>query len=703
MRLSRYIPPRCRRPTNRFPTRVFRRWAGKWRSWLWERRVLEGRPPRLDREEATALFGDAWRRSSVVDARRLFFREPPSDAREATATLRLRKPDECEVVLQTAARVRQGRFSILSNQCSAFEERVEWHSDFHTGFTWPEGEFYKRVRHGKKSGDADIKVPWELSRFQWLQPLAEASWISGDASHARHGRELILDWIRRNPVGVGVNWACAMDVGIRAANWIAFLSIAPAEILDAEFLEPVALCLLEHGLFLDNNLEVWAGLTSNHFLGDVSGLFFIGLLFRDSKIGARWLNFAVEQLVLEIEAQIYPDGVDFEGSTSYHRLVLEMFSIVAILCRRNGIALPDRYWDRLLRMFRFVETAIGPHGRVPLVGDNDSGRFLYFLPDRPDDDLRYLLDLAALLYPDQAFSTGHEPDWEVAWFFGCSALDRFPSLPRAMSAESRRFENCGFHILRDGGQYALIPCGPNGQKGVGGHAHNDKLALALALNGEMLFADPGQFIYTPSPTWRNAFRSTRAHNTVLVNNEEQNPIREGALFSLEDCAQCRCLEWSVDETRIEFEGEHRGYERLSPGVRHRRRVVLERPLQRFAVTDTLLARESGTLDSVVVIFILCPGVEPEHGESLGETLLRTTRGRYRVRFDPGESGDADRRWALEFVDLWYAPAYGVKEAVRGFRWTARDVAVSPAQPFTWTFVVERLEPAIHSRNENSHE
>ena len=58
----------------------------------------------------------------------------------------------------------------------------------------------------------DIKVPWELSRFQHFTILGQAYILSKEEKYAQEFVNQVTDWIEHNPVGFGVNWACPMDV-----------------------------------------------------------------------------------------------------------------------------------------------------------------------------------------------------------------------------------------------------------------------------------------------------------------------------------------------------------------------------------------------------------------------------------------------------------------------------------------------------------
>ena len=96
---------------------------------------------------------------------------------------------------------------------------IDWHIDFKSGYRWNPKTFYAFIKYGNKLG-VDVKVPWELSRFQHLILLGQAYQLTKNKKYAVEFENQILDWIDNNPVGFGVNWRCAMDIAIRASNWL---------------------------------------------------------------------------------------------------------------------------------------------------------------------------------------------------------------------------------------------------------------------------------------------------------------------------------------------------------------------------------------------------------------------------------------------------------------------------------------------------
>ncbi len=105
----------------------------------------------------------------------------------------------------------------------------------------------------------------------------------------------------------------------------------------------------------------------------------------------------------------------------------------------------------------------------------------------------------------------------------------------------------------------------------GGHGHADALSLVLNVGGTEILTDPGTFVYNGSPEWRNFFRSTRAHNTVVVDDSDQS-IPDGT-FKWRKKAQCRVIQHLSNDGFDYVEAEHDGYRDAPCNIVHRRRVL----------------------------------------------------------------------------------------------------------------------------------
>uniref|UniRef100_UPI00190F100A heparinase II/III domain-containing protein n=1 Tax=Klebsiella pneumoniae TaxID=573 RepID=UPI00190F100A len=63
--------------------------------------------------------------------------------------------------------------------------------------------------------------------------------------------------------------------------------------------------------------------------------------------------------------------------------------------------------------------------------------------------------------------------------------------------------------------------GPLGCPQSGGHGHADLLSIQCSAFGEPYIIDPGTYCYTPAEEWRDFFRNTTSHSTVIVDGAGQ--------------------------------------------------------------------------------------------------------------------------------------------------------------------------------------
>ena len=495
---------------------------------------------------------------------------------------------------------------------------IDWQLDFKSGYRWREDRLSGTLRYGHEFG-VDVKVPWELARLQHLPWLA----ISEDEKTLREFRNQVLDFAAANPPGYGVNWLCTMDVAIRAANiLIAYdLFVSKGAQFDEDFLGEFHALILAHGKHIMANLE-WHELhRANHYLADIVGLLFVAAHLPRTDESDGWLVFSVQQLIKEVERQFAPDGTNFEASTSYHRLSAEMVTygtaLVLGLSDNKRAALgsefsfPGWYFERLERMAEFSVHVTKPNGRIAQIGDNDSGRFFKICPSFVDVDgilseqhldhraivaaingLFERDDFNAFLGPDFAYETavvsalaggqkvagylksGDSPRATGVQISGSSEeglpalAETIIELPDATVLDgltTYAYPDFGLYVWRSPRFFLSVRCGPVGQNGNGGHAHNDQLAIELNVDGEDWVADPGTYLYTPDPEARNAYRSVRPHAAPKLGEKEPSRLDLG-LFRLEDNVDAQCLRFGPGG----FEGSHAGY-----GVPLHRRIDIQ--------------------------------------------------------------------------------------------------------------------------------
>lgn len=571
---------------------------------------------------------------------------------EWTARMTAEYPDARAEIVAAAERVLAHELDLLGSGTTRLGPRLPWHEDFKTHRVWPL-EYSEDIAYSELDRPTDVKVPWELSRCQHFPRLGQAYWLTGDERYAQEYVDEISDWIDRNPWGHGVNWACAMDVALRAISWIwGFHCFAESRACaDSAFRSRLLRSLYLHGEHIATHLEK-GPVTGNHYLSDGVGLVFLGCFFTRTRKGRAWRDRGRSIVLDEMLLQVTEDGVDFEASTAYHRLVLELFLTAYQLLRLHGETIPAAQWQRLERMFEFVEAYTKPDGRAPLVGDADDGR-VQILGPQATGDHRYLLSTGAVLYGRGDFKRAAGRFWEESfWLLGPDAADAFAQLREPAGAPtSKAFSEGGFFVLRRGDTHVFIDCGNVGMRGIGGHGHNDILSFELVLDGVPLVTDSGAYLYTASREWRNRFRSTAFHGTIQVDGEEVNRfVGPDALWQLHDDATPDRVSFTNEPRCDRFRGAHLGYMRLPHPVRVMREVVLAAGESVVAVADTL---EGTGRHLVVWRFPLEPGL---HAELDGRDVRFARNGAERWLLPV--SGVEPLHWSLE--PGWVSPSYGVR-------------------------------------------
>jgi hypothetical protein len=420
-------------------------------------------------------------------------------------------------------------------------QEFDWNRDPRSGYLWPL-DYHRDIKLMRSDG-SDVRVVWELNRLAHFITLGRAYKLTKDERFSVAFMDQLRNWHEQNPYGRGPNWQCAMEVALRAINLIAAREMfRESPQVDTQFLLQL---FQRHGNYISRNLEFSYVATSNHYLSDVAGLLWIGLMAPELRDAERWREFGSTELLREMDKQVLADGADFESSTGYHRFVTELFLYSFALCRENGIEIDAKYWSKLHAMLLYIRAYLRPDGFAPLIGDTDGGQFLP-LEQRHADDHRYLLEVGADLLNDPAL--------------------------RDAEPGSKAFPQAGIYIMRHEDLYLCFNASGAGINGRGSHGHNDVLSIEVSARGRAFIVDPGTYVYTGDLQRRHEFRSTAYHSTVQIDGVEQNTIERDIPFIIGDEARPRVLHW--DEQKIV--AEHYGYQRLKNPVIHRRTVTFDK-------------------------------------------------------------------------------------------------------------------------------
>ena len=588
-----------------------------------ERAALErlaSQPPHLSAEFA-ALSPTALREHFRNRPPRFFMGfESPSTA----ALQRTLFPDQTKRVLELAA-------------IPHAAERFEWRRDPLSHRLWPL-DYHSDISLQSNDG-SDIRALWEINRLNHFITLSRTYIITGDEEYAAKLLAQFDSWLEQNPLGRGPNWNCAMEVALRAMNLLAaFTACRHADSFADEHLFRWLQSFEQHGAHIKRNLEFSYLGTTNHYLTDVVGLLWLGIVLPELAAANEWRDWALQQLLKEMDQQVLPDGADYEGTTGYHRYVLELFLYSFILCRQHQIDLDGKYWHKLTAMLQFVQSYLRPDGLAPLIGDSDGSQALPICSRRADDHA-YLLPVGAVATNDASFKVGPLSE-EVLWLFGETGVRSYDALPAAnLVIGSRAFKEAGVYVLRHDDLYLLFNAARHLREGRSSHRHNDALSIEVSLCGQPFIVDPGTYVYSADLSARHAFRSTAYHSTVQIDDDEQNTIDESRPFLFGNNAKplVNCWESTAEFDRVT--GVHVGYERIPGKVRHERSVTFYKHDRWWLIEDQLTGH--GT-HKIATRFHLAEdleahetkgsvtAVDPESGVSL---LIITLDGDHQLEFE----------------------------------------------------------------------
>ena len=589
---------------------------------------------------------------------------------EATLTvLRERWPASSEKIVERADRITEGVFDLLGFKELKFGDPIDWHLDPISKLRSPLVH-WSRIDELNPSVGGDQKIVRELSRHQYFVTLGQAYWLTGDERYAQTFASHLASWMDQNPPKLGTHWGSSLELAFRSISWLwAFYFFKDSAALSAELFIRALKFLNLSARHIETFLSTYFS-PNTHLTGEALGLYYLGTLLPEFREAHRWKETGRQILLEQVERHVRSDGVYFEQSSYYHRYTVDFYTHFLVLSRINKDELPAVISTKLEALLDHLMYITRPDGTTPLFGDDDGGRLLFF-EDSDANDFGAALSNGAALFqrPDYKF-VAREVCRETLWLFGANEVAKLDDLKSVEPAQgSLAFPESGFYVLRDSwsrdANYLLFDCGAHGILNCG-HSHSDALSFELSANGRTLLVDPGTYTYTGSKELRDWFRSTAAHNTVTVDDEQSSVV--AGPFSWQSIAQSGCSNW-ISHDRFDFVvGTHDGYQRLPDPVEHIRSILFLKN-DYWIVQDRLPAHGN---HRAKLHFHFESGVAPE----LSEGRLEESGFEIQV-FGGGH-------WERE--DGWVSHCYGSKEPAASFTYATPSPDIA-------TFLLPQSAPA----------
>jgi hypothetical protein len=578
---------------------------------------------------------------------------PHDSPADTAATLKRYYPEYLSAVLDVADAACRNELSLLGRDVR-FGQDIDWLQDPITGWRWPLIHRSRVDQYLWSDSAVDPLYVWELNRHQHFIALGIAFWLTHDERYVDAFNSQVQSWIEANPVQHGINWLYGLEVSIRLVAWtVAFQFFRPSPRFQEKVGEAFLKSLWQQANFLISHLQssTTPGVVpNNHTIGELTGLVLVGVAFPEFRRAAVWRDTALELLNQEVIAQTHPDGSNKEQATGYHRFVVELLLLIVARSRQSGLPPVPVLENTLVGMLEYVLGTMAPVGTAPMWGDSPSGRAAAFGGNKDFWDFRPFLSAGAALFGRSDWKYAAECFDEVAfWLLGAEGLNRWQQLEAHPPQQtSREFPEAGLYVIRDAWaadtDLALFRCGPFGLGGEGhsAHAHCDLLSFVLWVHGQPLLVDSGTYVY-PGP-WRDRFRLTAAHNTVMIDGQDQAiPIYK---FNWKNVPEAKCTEWNG--------------KRVKGILPFRRQVAFSRELSHpqagiWEVVDKFTGRDEHVMEW---FFHFAPGLQldlPQGSRTV--TVLKDGKSFLTMQIPDGGVRPQVR-------DSWYSRQYGIKQCNR---------------------------------------
>ncbi|MHB8806103.1 MAG: heparinase II/III family protein [Anaerolineaceae bacterium] len=514
---------------------------------------------------------------------------------------------------------------------------------------------WSTIERGKFQLEEDIKFIWEPARFSWAFTLAKAFHLSGDTRYREAFKSYLDIFNRLNPAYLGANWTSGQEAALRIiALSFAHHIFSQSPHIPADYLQSIKNSIAVNAARIPLTLCYARSQRNNHLISEAVGLYTAGLLLDGYAPAKKWKRIGWKVFNQAVLDQIAQDGTYIQHSANYHRLMLDESLWMAVLANHAGEELPDSVKERVALSTEFLFGMLDPvSGHAPNLGHQDGSNIL---PLAAADHLDYRATLQAasrVFLQKEAFKAGV---WdEKSCWLGIAFQKEFTLLPTNPLRLGSTKDWASMRAVH----YHSRP------------AHADQLHIEIWHAGQNLALDAGTYLYNVAAPWRNAFRTTRVHNTLTVDGLDQ--MLPTSRFMWLDWANAEVLATSSDA----ITARHAGYKKL--GITHQRTLQHAFP-SGWEITDEVLFSSPKT-HQIALHWLL-----PDLSFTVQKDSIHFKNPTYTMRF----SNERNLMAAVQVIragafvygqsDMdttiygWFSPTYGVKQAALSVLYTLQTDA-----------------------------
>ena len=359
----------------------------------------------------------------------------------------------------------------------------------------------------------DIKGVWEASRFDWVVCFAQQL-ATGDENALIKLNSWLMDWIKNNPTYNGVNWKCGQEASIRVMH----LALSALLLKQTQNTTPALLSLIKaHLKRISPTIMYAVAQDNNHGTSEAAALYIGGawLVLNGDVDGIKWQKQGLKWLENRVNKLIEKDGSFSQYSVTYHRVMLDTYSLAEVWRRNHGLPLFSKKLYAKLAvatnwLFYFADAKTGD---APNMGANDGARLIP-LTCTDYRDFRPCVQLASLLFLNKlAYSFEGDFNIPLAW------LELEAPKQNLDAKKPKDFTDGGYSFLACNNaalyfNYPMFKFRPS---------QCDALHIDFWLDGHNIFRDGGTFSYNTDQKYIDYYGGVKSHNTVEFDSHDQMP------------------------------------------------------------------------------------------------------------------------------------------------------------------------------------
>lgn len=455
--------------------------------------------------------------------------------------------------------------------------------------------------------DADIEYLWQAARLNGWPKVAVEYMVTGNEEYAYKSQRIFENMIT-NEFG----WTCdstdyeyvppeegglrgafprTLDAGLRAQNVAnSFDLLIKSRYVTPDYCTAMLKTLWDTADYFTHYNSTGLNWRQYEFESTMAVAKTFPEFIKSYKAEDNWYQFCINDLARQLyyEAQndseedlysVFPDGSAVESSDGYSLATFNSF----VTFKRNAMAmnatLPAEFDDRLHKFAYYQALMMGPDGVGIGMGDSTPGG--HRNPGNYSDVIRWYND------PELEFiATGGDSGTEPSY-------------------TSVHFPYTAITTMR-GSWDKSAPYLVTNARGGGQHGHHDYNTIWLNAYGRILLSDMGIFSYTTDDPYRMWGMSTRAHNTVLINDTSQKDVMgdkrqtQGIVHEFTTNAAFDFLSQTVPESN-------------TPGFNHRRTITYIKP-NLFIVSDLMQPNDKTKLNNYKQLWHMLPEAKLEINE-----------------------------------------------------------------------------------------